>query len=233
MFLNEGLRVKDLQHLVSNYVSIDQYTTKMDEDNITVAFFVNERDAIEELRDFIEKTYVIEIRDIEISESMTSDNKYILFVELERNIQFPKILMDMIESINYVSCNKDWKFISFGTDEYIDLDLENIKKHVRLSKLRDSAEEVDETEEETEEDLEESYLPSELKINDGGWDRIYLPEGYITEEKMNKIISESDSLNDRDPYELELLETTFPGSEIITTDKNVFVITGDKILMLS
>ena len=125
MFLNEGLRVKDLQHLVSNYVSIDQYTTKMDEDNITVAFFVNERDAIEELRDFIEKTYVIEIRDIEISESMTSDNKYILFVELERNIQFPKILMDMIESINYVSCNKDWKFISFGTNEYIDLDLEN------------------------------------------------------------------------------------------------------------
>ena len=89
--LTEGLREKDLQWMVSNYVSIDQYTSKLDDDNITVAFFINERDAAEDLRDFIEKVYYIEIRDIEISNSLTDDNKYILFVEFERNINFPKI----------------------------------------------------------------------------------------------------------------------------------------------
>ena len=227
MIINEDVKMNDLEHLVSNYISVDQYTSKVDEDNITVAFFVNERDAMEELKDVIEKMYFIELRDIEMSESLTSDNKYLLFVELERNVSFPKILMDMIDTVNFVTNNKKWKFITFGNKEYIDLTTENIKKYVRLTKLRDNVVE------DAEESLEESYLPSEIKINDGGWDRLYLPEGYIDEDAMNKIISESETLNDRDPYELELLETTFPGSEIITTDKNVFVITGDKILMLS
>lgn len=227
MIINEDVKMNDLEHLVSNYISVDQYTSKVDEDNITVAFFVNERDAMEELKDVIEKMYFIELRDIEMSESLTSDNKYLLFVELERNVSFPKILMDMIDTVNFVTNNKKWKFITFGNKEYIDLTTENIKKYVRLTKLRDNVVEDEE------ESLEESYLPSEIKINDGGWDRLYLPEGYIDEDAMNKIISESETLNDRDPYELELLETTFPGSEIITTDKNVFVITGDKILMLS
>ena len=227
MIINEDVKMNDLEHLVSNYISVDQYTSKVDEDNITVAFFVNERDAMEELKDVIEKMYFIELRDIEMSESLTSDNKYLLFVELERNVSFPKILMDMIDTVNFVTNNKKWKFITFGNKEYIDLTTENIKKYVRLTKLRDNVV-ADE-----EDSLEESYLPSEIKINDGGWDRLYLPEGYIDEDAMNKIISESETLNDRDPYELELLETTFPGSEIITTDKNVFVITGDKILMLS
>ena len=227
MIINEDVKMNDLEHLVSNYISVDQYTSKVDEDNITVAFFVNERDAMEELKDVIEKMYFIELRDIEMSESLTSDNKYLLFVELERNVSFPKILMDMIDTVNFVTNNKKWKFITFGNKEYIDLTTENIKKYVRLTKLRDNVVEDEE------ESLEESYLPSEIKINDGGWDRLYLPEGYVDEDAMNKIISESETLNDRDPYELELLETTFPGSEIITTDKNVFVITGDKILMLS
>ena len=40
MNLNEGLRINDLKYLVSNYISIDQYTSKLDDDNITVAFFV-------------------------------------------------------------------------------------------------------------------------------------------------------------------------------------------------
>lgn len=227
MIINEDVKMNDLEHLVSNYISVDQYTSKVDEDNITVAFFVNERDAMEELKDVIEKMYFIELRDIEMSESLTSDNKYLLFVELERNVSFPKIIMDMIDTVNFVTNNKKWKFITFGNKEYIDLTTENIKKYVRLTKLRDNVV-ADE-----EDSLEESYLPSEIKINDGGWDRVYLPEGYVDENIMNKMISESESLNDRDPYEVELLETTFPGSEIITTDKNVFVITGDKILMLS
>ena len=55
MKLCEDLREKDLANLISSYVSVDEYTSKIDEDNITVAFFVNELDAAEELEDFIEK----------------------------------------------------------------------------------------------------------------------------------------------------------------------------------
>ena len=42
--LNENLRRNDLEYLVSPYISIDQYTSKIKPDNITVAFFCNQLD---------------------------------------------------------------------------------------------------------------------------------------------------------------------------------------------
>ena len=45
MKLYEDLRENDLANLISSYISIDEYTSKIDEDNITVALFVNELDA--------------------------------------------------------------------------------------------------------------------------------------------------------------------------------------------
>lgn len=233
--LTEGLREKDLEYLVSNYVSIDQYTSKLDDDNITVAFFINEKDAAEDLRDFIEKVFYIEIRDIEISDSLTDDNKYILFVEFERNINFPKILLDMISSVTNVTNNKDWKFKTFGMNDKADLTIENIKNNVRLSKIRSNInndEEELKSKEKTIENTENKKVEESFKINinDRGWKRTYLPEGYVSQEEFNKLINESETLNSRDPSELYLIENQYPEYEVITTDANVFLIKGDKIL---
>jgi len=233
--LTEGLREKDLEYLVSNYVSIDQYTSKLDDDNITVAFFINEKEAAEDLRDFIEKVFYIEIRDIEISDSLTDDNKYILFVEFERNINFPKILLDMIGTVTNVTNNKDWKFKTFGMTDKADLTIENIKANVRLSKIRSNVvntdEELKDKEEVTKEDKEKEVKESfEININDRGWKRTYLPEGYISQEEFDAILNESETLNSRDPSELYLIENQYPEYEVITTDANVFLIKGDKIL---
>ena len=233
--LTEGLREKDLEYLVSNYVSIDQYTSKLDDDNITVAFFINEKDAAEDLRDFIEKVFYIEIRDIEISDSLTDDNKYILFVEFERNINFPKILLDMISSVTNVTNNKDWKFKTFGMNDKADLTIENIKNNVRLSKIRSNInndEEELKSKEKSIENTEDKKVEESFKINinDRGWKRTYLPEGYVSQEEFNKLINESETLNSRDPSELYLIENQYPEYEVITTDTNVFLIKGDKIL---
>lgn len=228
MKLCENLREKDLANLISSYVSVDEYTSKIDEDNITVAFFVNELDAAEELEDFIEKFYYIEIRDIEISDSLTDDNKYIIFVELERNDSFPKIFLDMIDTINYVADNKDWNFSTYQMNKPVELSLANIRKYVRLSKLRDTAN-VEEKENNREE-VQESYQP--FLVNDNGWIRKYTPKRYITEDELEKIIESSETLNSRDDGEVSLLENAFPGYEVITTDKNVFLIKHNKILMM-
>ena len=237
MNLNEGLRINDLKYLVSNYISIDQYTSKLDDDNITVAFFCNEKEVAEDLRDFIEKIYYIEIRDIEISDSLTEDNKYILFVEFERNITFPKLLMDMIDSINNLTDNKDWKFKTFGMHDKATLSLDNIQKYVRLAKLRNSSVEDmndenlnNKDKEKNKEAKNESYQP--FTINDHGWKRQYIPERYISEEELNKFITESTTINSRDDSEIYLIESAFPGYQVITTDTNVFLIKKDKILML-
>ena len=50
--------------------------------------------------------------------------------------------------------------------------------------------------------------------------------------ELNKIIESSKTFNDRDDGEIYLLENAFPGYEIITTDKNVFLIKNNKILMM-
>lgn len=228
--LTEGLRENDLQWMVSNYISIDQYTAKLDDDNITIAFFINDRDAANDLRDFIEKVYYIEIRDIEISDSLTEDNKYILFVEFERNINFPKILLDMIKTITYVTGNKDWKFKTFGMSDKQDLTLENIKANIRLTKYRTNVDEnAPENDEEKPEDekVEESF---KISINDKGWKRTYLPEGYITQDEFNNLLAESSSINSRDDSEIYLIENQYPDYEVITTDTNVFLVKGNKIL---
>lgn len=228
--LTEGLRENDLQWMVSNYISIDQYTAKLDDDNITIAFFINDRDAANDLRDFIEKVYYIEIRDIEISDSLTEDNKYILFVEFERNINFPKILLDMIKTITYVTGNKDWKFKTFGMSDKQDLTLENIKANIRLTKYRTNVDEnAPENDEEKPEDekVEESF---KISINDKGWKRTYLPEGYITQDEFNNLLAESSSINSRDASEIYLIENQYPDYEVITTDTNVFLVKGNKIL---
>lgn len=238
MIVTEGLRPNDLKYLVSNYISVDQYTSKLDDDNITVAFFCNEKEVAEDLRDYIEKIYYIEIRDIEIFDSLTEDNKYILFVEFERNITFPKLLMDMIDSINNVTGNSNWKFKTFGMNDKADLSLNNLNEFVRLTKLRNAVDtdkkvlsnENKEKNNDKKEMKKESFIP--FIINNHGWKRQYIPERYINEEELNSYISESTTINSRDDSEIYLIENAFPDYQVITTDTNVFLIKKNKILML-
>lgn len=224
--INEGLRPNDLQYLVSNYISVDQYTSKLDNDNITVAFFCNELEVANDLKDFIEKNFYIEIKDIEIADSLTEDNKYILFVELERNINFPKILLNIIDSINNITANKDWSFKTFNMNNKAELSLENINQYVRLSKLRNG----DLTIENNEKKVEESFKP--IVINDHGWKRTYFIKGYVSQNEMERMIAESNTINSRDDSEIYLLENMYPNCQIISTDANIFIINGSKILML-
>lgn len=222
-YLMEGLRASDLKHLISPYISIDQYTSKLSDDNITLAFFCNEREVAQDLHDFIEKMYVIEIKDIEISSTITEDNKYIVFVELERNPQFPKILMDMIESINFLIDAKveDWYFVTFGMKIKKKLTNENILSNVRLTKL--------------EEPIKEDKMKQKLKqetvtYSNQLFTKMFLDEGYVSEREMIKIIENSETFNE-DSIELEVLEYNNPGAEIITADEHCFII-GDKIRKL-
>lgn len=289
--LKEGLQVNDMEYLVSPYVSVDEYTSKIDQDDITIAFFCNEKEVANDLRDFIEKMYYMEIRDIELSDSLTEDNKYILFVELPRNPQFPKILVDVLDSIGFLINKeiKDWQFITLNMNNKEPVSIENIRKFVRLSPVNIDKEDlkidvkeksVKESVEDTSinrEEYEEGYAEGQDWLESGGrieiydndevsddwWQgfcdgwrdakkginkfdiikkesveyskgnitRKYIDEGYVTEEEMNKIIDESETL-DENTLDMEILEYNIPEAQIFTTDNNVFVITGNKIKKL-
>lgn len=220
--LMEELRQNDLEYMVSPYVSIDQYTAKLNEDNIVLAFFCNDRNATQDLYSFLEKLYVIEIRDIEISDTLTEDNKNILYIELSRTQQLPEIIIDMIDSINMLINKKieDWYFVTFGMDKKDKLTVENLRKYVRLTKIDDIKEEP----------IKKELNQETVTYGNELYSRTFLDEGYISEKEMIKIIESSETFNE-DTLELEVLEHCNPGAEIIVADENCFII-GNKIRKL-
>ena len=301
--LNESLRQNDLEFLVSPYVSVDQYTSKIKSDNITIAFFCNQLEVAKDLSDFLEKLYPIEISDIEIAETLTEDNKNIVYVELERNQMFPKILIDIIDSIDFlINCDvDDWDFITFGMKNKEKLSYEALLKNVRLVPLEteaqgaEIAEEVKESVEKDKEQINERwrhysetmalmnnydykrgyedgqesykmghYVPADesdpesnvynqgyedgfedAKVGENKFDelddpfaeevtetvqyskdgitRTYLDEGVITQEELDKMIEESETLNENS-LDKEILEYNFPDCQVITTDNHAFII---------
>lgn len=233
MRLNENLREHDLKYCVSNFISIDEYVSKIDDDNITIAFFCNDNEIVAELKDFIEKAFFIEIKDIEIADTITEDNKYILFIELERNIHFPKILLDILRSISFLTDDKKWSFTTLKHHHQMPCNEENLKKYVRLTKLRNAPEIGDEVElkDETKE-VKESK--ERITITDNyGYCINLLKEGYVTENKMLEYVRKSKNLNDFDLLTESLLENYFIGKQIVKTDDKIFVIDEDKIEMYS
>lgn len=222
--LTESLKQNDLEHLVSPYVSVDQYTSKLSEDNLTIAFFCNERDVASDLLDFLEKMYFMEIRDIEISDSLTEDNKYILYVEFDRNQQFPKVLVDIIDSINFLINKeiKDWDFVSFNMNKKMPLSVEAVKKYVRLTPLTMV----------TSEPTNEKNIKQESVVyRKDNYNRKFLDEGYISTNEMKKILEETE-IDFEPSLDREVLEYNFPSAEVVMTETHAYIIHNEKIKKL-
>lgn len=129
--LKEGLRPADLAYLVKNEVSIDEVTGKLDKDNIVTIVYCMDKNASFDLKSFLEKGN-FDILDAELSAASDKFGYYSLFLELERNILFPKRIIKITNYINKLCPFKQWKFISYGSDKSKDLTIDNIKQNVRL-----------------------------------------------------------------------------------------------------
>lgn len=95
---NEGLEKGDLARLVHNELHIDEYKSKMgnDEDMVVVSFKVGGKDPAIDLVNFIEKGYDWVI-DADTSSGEMEDGDYIVFVEMERT---PRVASQVMEMLN-------------------------------------------------------------------------------------------------------------------------------------
>lgn len=227
--IDENLRQNDLKYCVSNFISVDEYVSKIDDDNITIAFFCNDDEVASELKDFIEKAFFTEIRDIEIADTITEDNKYILFVEFERKTYFPKLLMNLLKNISFLTDEKKWTFSTLSHHNQMPCTEENIKKFVRLTKLKNTPDVVEEPVEEKKEDKK---VKESFELSDGYNKLKLINEGYIDPKVMNDYIRKSSTINSLDDNTMKLLEVSFPGCEIISTDTKIFVLKNKRIMML-
>lgn len=127
-----ALRPLVLKDLIYPIMSVDEYTPKIDESNIVVLFQVLDNfDAAYDLSSFIERS-PIEVVDTEAAETPNVDGRYQVFVEFERNGEFPAKLIELMKSIENICPNPGWKLQMYGVNDPIDLDVDQITNDIEL-----------------------------------------------------------------------------------------------------
>lgn len=104
----EGLRRNDLQNLVSDVISIDEYNSKIDDSAIVVAFHVQDRNAAQDLNRFIQKSHV-DILDTDVSPAPDQKGFYLVFVELPLNTQIGKSIYEITKDVAALADVETWR----------------------------------------------------------------------------------------------------------------------------
>lgn len=132
--LNEkSLKPEVLKDLIHPIISVDEYTPKIDSSNIVVMFKVLDNfDAAYDLSSFIEKSPE-EVVDTEAVETPDVDGLYTVFVEMERDAEFPESFIRLVHDIENVSPNMKWKLQLYKVNDPIDLDVKKLTKNLTLN----------------------------------------------------------------------------------------------------
>jgi hypothetical protein len=132
--LHEGLRSGDLKEFVNNTFTIDQYKSKMgeDQDVVVLGFTVREKHPAMDLVEFIEKGYSF-ILDADMSAGEEQDGKYRVFVEIERTPQLAGQLNHMFEGISQLCNCYDWQFRYQKTSAPVKFTVETINETVPMT----------------------------------------------------------------------------------------------------
>lgn len=232
--LFETLRPADLQYLVSDTISVDQYTSKSKSDNITIALNIIDKEAAKELQQLLTKVFIDDLQDIELSSYMTENDEYQLFVEFKRNRQFFNLMEDLIDLLTRLTNIKKWYFKT-ESGEQLELNKENLISNIRLNNMAfkdiKSATHPDEDKE-----IKEFLETGRYKRNgntiiiEDEFDRYdWQIDGFITEEQMNDEIDKAES------YGLPCLMTlmdAFPYHQYLEADDKLYLQRDNKILRL-
>jgi len=134
--LFEGIEKNDLKRLVSSELTLDEYKSKMgnDEDIVVMSFKVLGREPAEDLVNFIEKGYSWVI-DADISSGEIDDGYYLVFVESDRTTDIPTNIMTLIKDITNLTAHNlaEWRLRIRSVPDDIELTADNITKNIPLS----------------------------------------------------------------------------------------------------
>ena len=97
----EGLEYKDLQGMMKPTIHIDEFSSKMgDNDEIVVAsFYVRDRQAAQDLVDWFEKGYDF-VMDADMSPGEIKPNRYLVYVEMKRRSTTGNRLNEILEDFD-------------------------------------------------------------------------------------------------------------------------------------
>lgn len=235
--LFETLRPNDLQFLVSDVLSIDQYTSKTKADDITIGINVNDKSAAHELSQLLTKLFLNTIQDVEVSDNLSDNDEYTVFVEFKRTKQLIGIIEDLIDVLSRLTNLKKWYFkTDMLNDEPIEATKENLLANIRCSAMpirgiKDATIE-DDKEKEIKEFLETGIFHRNgnvIIVEDNGDRYDWEIEGFITEQQFEEEIDEAEEVGS--PSYLTLIEA-FPCHQFYEADDHLYLQRDDKILKL-
>ena len=135
--LNEGLEQGDLARLVHPELHIDEYRSKLgkDEDVCVVSLKLKDKEPAQDLMSFFEKGYSW-IIDADLSSGEMSDGDYIVFIEIERDKDLPRHIMDLMEDMMNLTDQEltDWRVRYHTSTEDHELSEESLANLIPLSK---------------------------------------------------------------------------------------------------
>lgn len=96
--LSEGMKYKDLVGMMKPTIHIDEFSSKMgDDDEIVVAsFFVRDRQAAKDLVNWFEKGYD-SVLDADMSPGEIKPNRYLVYLEMKRRSNTAEKLQEMLD----------------------------------------------------------------------------------------------------------------------------------------
>jgi hypothetical protein len=110
--LNEGLGYKDLKGMMKPTIHIDEFSSKMgDDDEIVVAsFFTRSKQAAEDLVNWFEKGYDF-VLDADMSPGEIKPNRYLVYVEMKRRSTTADRLNEIVEDFSTLTEYTDSNWI--------------------------------------------------------------------------------------------------------------------------
>ena len=105
------LQRHDLKNLVDSVIEIDSFKSKMgaDEDIITVAISTISKESAQDLTDFFERGYTF-VLDADTTVSEQADGTYKVFVEIERDKNSGKNIMELANGMINLTGRDDFRF---------------------------------------------------------------------------------------------------------------------------
>lgn len=134
MKLNEGLGYKDLEKMLKPEIHIDEFASKMgDDDKISViSFLVRSQAAAADLVNWFESGYDF-VMDADKSPGEIKHNRYLVYVEMQRRTSLPDKVEEMLDDLQTLTefDLEDWTLV-YGKQE-VPFSTEAIENMVPLS----------------------------------------------------------------------------------------------------
>lgn len=157
--LTEGMRQNDLEDMVLPMITVDEYVSKVDESAIVVGFYVNDKDAAEDLNRFIQKS-AVPLLDTEVSPAPDQHGFFLVFLELMNDTHLVDHITAVLDEVSPLTGTETWQMRLRGTKSVQPFSSDVLEK--RFAELREDAKKAVDDETAANGEVLEFLTPSDL-----------------------------------------------------------------------